>query len=239
MYKRQEPGWGFYAIFHNNDFGTVTDGDGVTYPNGSYCEALFECRPGESNHREALFGPPTCGGNGNGGYIYHDLVEQFPMKDGKPIGTSSEYPYDPLNPAEGRDPRFANTVVWNGSVMMSGGDKDHVVYTHKGVGATTDAFGSGTPTGYYLSLIHIFWSQLTDWMNSENDSIKIQTLLREFSQCESSFVNSLSGEVFDAIIFRIHPICQLRPDNRCFRSTFTCFESDFPRSISVSYTHLA
>lgn len=55
-----------------------------------------------------------------------------------------------MNPAEGRDPRFANTVVWNGSVMMSGGDKDHVVYTHKGVGATTDAFGSGTPTGYYI-----------------------------------------------------------------------------------------
>ena len=146
-----EPGWGFYAIFHNNDFCTVPDGaNGVTYTNGSYCEMIFECRPGEGNQREALFGPPTCGGNGNGGYIYHDLVEQFPMKDGKPIGTSSEYPYDPMNPAEGRDPRFANTVVWNGSVMMSGGDKDHIVYTHKGVGATTDAFGSGTPTGYYI-----------------------------------------------------------------------------------------
>lgn len=128
-----EPGWGFYAIFHNNDFGKVSDGaNGVTYPNGTYCEALFECRPGEGNQREALFGPPTCGGNGNGGYIYHDLVEQFPMKDGKSIGQSDKYPYDPLKPAEGRDPRFANTVVWNGSVMMSGGDKDHVVYTHKG-----------------------------------------------------------------------------------------------------------
>ena len=97
-----------------------------------------------------MFGPPTCGGNGNGGYIYHDLVEQFPMKDGKKIGESDKYPYDPMKPAEGRDPRFANTVVWNGSVIMSGGDKDHVVYTHKGVGSTTDAFGSGTPTGYYI-----------------------------------------------------------------------------------------
>lgn len=148
---RDEPGWGFYAIFHNNDFSKVPDGaNGVTYPNGTYCEMVFEYRPGEGNQREALFGPPTCGGNGNGGYVYHDLVEQFPMKDGKPIGTSGKYPYNPLNPAEGRDPRFANTVVWNGSVMMSGGDKDHVVYTHNGVGSTTDAFGSGTPTGYYI-----------------------------------------------------------------------------------------
>lgn len=147
---RSELGWGFYAIFHNNDFGKVSDGAYVTYSNGSYCEMIFECRPGEGNQREALFGPPTCGGNGNGGYIYHDLVEQFPMKDGKKIGESDKYPYDPMKPAEGRDPRFANTVVWNGSVIMSGGDKDHVVYTHKGVGSTTDAFGSGTPTGYYI-----------------------------------------------------------------------------------------
>lgn len=146
-----EPGWGFYAIFHNNDFGKVPDGaNGVTYPNGSYCESLFESRPNGGNHREALFGPPTCGGNGNGGYIYHDLVEQFPMKDGKTIGTSNKYPYDPMKPAEGRDPRFANSVVWHGSKLMSGGDSEHIVYTHKGTGATTDAIGSGTPTGYYI-----------------------------------------------------------------------------------------
>lgn len=146
-----EPGWGFYAIFHNNDFGTVPDGaNGVTYSNGSYCESLFESRPNGGNQREALFGPPTCGGNGNGGYIYHDLVEQFPMKDGKPIEKSSIYPYDPMKPNEGRDPRFANTVVWHGSILKSGDKNDHIVYTHTGVETTTDAFGSGTPTGYYI-----------------------------------------------------------------------------------------
>ena len=31
------------------------------------------------------------------------------------------------NPAEGRDPRFANTVVWNGSVMMSGRSEERRV----------------------------------------------------------------------------------------------------------------
>ena len=40
---REEPGWGVYAIFHNNDFSKVPDGaNGVTYPNGTYCEMVFE-----------------------------------------------------------------------------------------------------------------------------------------------------------------------------------------------------
>ena len=146
----EEPGWGFYAIFHNNDFYKITDGADGTYANGTYCEMLFETRPGGGNTREALFGPPTCGGNGNGGYIYHDLVELFPMKDGKSVGKSEKYAYDPLNPAEGRDPRFANTVVWNGTKMKSAGDNNHIVYTYRGPGATTDAIYAGTPTGYYI-----------------------------------------------------------------------------------------
>ena len=149
---KAEPGWGFYAIFHNNDFYKIPDaGNGVVYPDGTYTEMLFEYRPGgASNHREALFGAPSCGGNGNGGYVYHDLVEQFPMKDGKMPGKSNKYSYNPLKPNEGRDPRFANTVVWNGSKLTSNGDINHVVYTHVGAGSTSDAFGSGTPTGYYI-----------------------------------------------------------------------------------------
>lgn len=147
-----EPGWGFYAIFHNNDFYKIPDGGaGVIYPDGTYTEMLFEYRPGTGNQREALFGAPSCGGNGNGGYIYHDLVEQFPMKDGKAVGDrNSKYTYNPLKPNEGRDPRFANTVVWNGSKLTSGADVNHIVNTHVGAGITSDAFGSGTPTGYYI-----------------------------------------------------------------------------------------
>ncbi len=38
----EEPGWGFYAIFHNNDFYKITDGADGTYANGTYCAMLFE-----------------------------------------------------------------------------------------------------------------------------------------------------------------------------------------------------
>ena len=27
---------------------------------------------------------------------------------------------------------------------------NHIVYTHVGAGSTSDAFGTGTPTGYYI-----------------------------------------------------------------------------------------
>ena len=128
-------------------------GDGITYPDGTYCEMLFEYRPtAAGKEREALFGPPSCGGDGNGGYVYHDLVEQFPMKDGKNIDDlTSKYTYNPLKPAEGRDPRLANTVVWHGSKLNSAGDRNHTIYTPVGAGSTSDACGAGSPTSRLYS----------------------------------------------------------------------------------------
>ena len=103
------------------------------------------------NTREALFGPPTCGGNGNGGYIYYDLAKLFPMIDGKDIDDpTSAYTYDPLNQATNRDRRFHYTVVYDGRRLFNAGDANHVVNTYDGAGATTDAFGAGTVTGYYV-----------------------------------------------------------------------------------------
>lgn len=147
------PGWGFHAIFHTNDYYKNTDGaDGVTYSNGAYCEGLLEARgDGSGNTREALFGPPSCGGNTNGGYIYYDLAKLFPMIDGKAIDDpTGHYTYDPLNQAANRDRRFHYTVVYDGRTLFSNGDANHVVNTYDGEGATTDAFGAGTPTGYYV-----------------------------------------------------------------------------------------
>lgn len=146
-----EPGWGFYAIFESKDFYKQTDGEnGITYPSGSYCGTILEKKVGGGNGREGLFSPPTCGGNGNGGYVYHDLVEAFPMKDGKPVNESDKYTYDPLNPNIGRDPRLANSVIYDGCKLNSKGDNGHVVTIYKGKDGTSDAIYAGTPTGYYV-----------------------------------------------------------------------------------------
>lgn len=150
-----EPGWGFYALFKAKDFYQYTNVDGETYEEGAYSGTILEQKKGDGLDLERNFDPPTCGGTDNGGYIYEELAESFPMLDGKAIGTSDKYPYDPLHPNVGRDPRFANTVIYDGCAVTSGNDYTHKVYTSKGVGSTTDAIYAGTPTGYYIrKMIH-------------------------------------------------------------------------------------
>ena len=199
---RSEPGWGFYAIFHNNDFYNVSDaGDGITYPDGTYCEMLFEYRPtAAGKEREALFGPPSCGGDGNGGYVYHDLVEQFPMKDGKNIDDlTSKYTYNPLKPAEGRDPRLANTVVWHGSKLNSAGDRNHTIYTHVGAGSTSDAFGAGTPTGYYIRKFSHRGVAGNHWISTSQafDLIRYSEILLNYAEAANEYYGPNHKEILD------------------------------------------
>jgi hypothetical protein len=99
-----------------------------------------------------------------------DIVQTFPMKDGKPIGDpSSAYPYDPAYFWRNRDPRFNETIVYNGAPWGLGMDAPkpgRLQYTY--VGAEQN---SPTLTGFYLrkavdttqSSIEAFNSG-TDWI---------------------------------------------------------------------------
>lgn len=149
--NKEEPGWGFYAIFQAKDYVNLkNDGqqDGKMYDLGAYCETIVERKEGDGFGFSQWYAPPTTGGGGAGGYIYHDLVKLFPMIDGMPVEESS-LGYNPLEPAVNRDPRFMNTVTYDGCEMIS----NRVVgpiSIFKGVGATKDAIYQGTPTGYYI-----------------------------------------------------------------------------------------
>lgn len=144
-----EPGWGFYAQFQYHDFIQLTTYGDRTYNGGANCGNILTYKHSSSNEKEGLFYSPACGGNGNGGFIYHDLAVLFPMKDGKSV-TESKYEYDALNPNVNRDPRFANTVIYDGATCMNAGNGGYKVQTAKGYGATVDAIYEGTPTGYYI-----------------------------------------------------------------------------------------
>ncbi len=146
--NKEEPGWGFYAIFQAKDFVKLKDGtDGKMYDLGAYCETILERKAEDGFGFQKWYAPPTTGGDGVGGYIYHGLAELFPMKDGKSI-TESAFPYDPLEPNVNRDPRFGNTVTYDGCKMISNRVVGSI-YIYKGIGATKDAIYQGTPTGYY------------------------------------------------------------------------------------------
>jgi hypothetical protein len=144
----EERGWGFYAQFLASDFNTQKTYNDKTYTSGAYCGDIFSYKRGLGQEREGWFYPASCGGNGNGGYPTNEVVESFPMKDGAAPG-EGKYTYDRMNPAENRDPRFANSIVWNGASCMSAGDSSHKVYTYQGVGSTTDAIYQSTRTGFF------------------------------------------------------------------------------------------
>jgi len=78
-----------------------------------------------------------------------EIVNAFPMKDGKPItDPTSAYKYDPLYFWRNRDPRFKETIVYNGApwgIGVSAPQPGRIEYTY--VSAETN---SPTPTGFYM-----------------------------------------------------------------------------------------
>jgi len=106
------------------------------------CRRMQSSASGDRGPEERNF-PPSYYGNGKCNPT-QNLVDAFPMADG--------YPYDETNDTnmyENRDPRFYNTILYNGvifkgnQVEVFNGGKDMV----GGPNATID---NSTRTGYYL-----------------------------------------------------------------------------------------
>ncbi|GAB6009582.1 RagB/SusD family nutrient uptake outer membrane protein [Dysgonomonas reticulitermitis] len=75
-----------------------------------------------------------------------NLVDAFPMKDGKPIGQSAKYTYSEQSMYDNRDPRLDYTILHNGSQWLS-----TTVYTY--IGGRNNPTGSTdatTKTSYYM-----------------------------------------------------------------------------------------
>ncbi len=89
--------------------------------------------------------PPSLNGDGRVNPS-QNLVDAFPMENGHPIADPTSG-YDATNPYEGRDPRLAQYILYNGNMI---GDK--TIFT--GVGAGINRLDSisqkSTRSGYYL-----------------------------------------------------------------------------------------
>ena len=90
--------------------------------------------------------PPSLYGKGRLNPT-QNLVDAFPMANGYPISEAGSG-YDAQNPYEGRDPRLAASIVYNGDKM---GSAEIITGTY---GTNRDALnrdnGSSTRTGYYM-----------------------------------------------------------------------------------------
>ena len=136
----------------HNHSANLTDDDGKNN-NGAFAGNILDRKYQRESGHEAAYYPPSGSHSGtrHGGYIYKELADAFPMIDGKPID-NSQYTFDPLNPAQNRDPRFNNTVIYDGALVPADDtySATTVVNTWIGVGQTSDAVYQGTATGFYV-----------------------------------------------------------------------------------------
>jgi hypothetical protein len=102
---------------------------------------------------ETCWMPPSRGGNGYGAYPYQELVDAFPMKNGKLISDNSSG-YNANRPYDGRDPRLDCTIMHDSSLIVLYTD---YIQPIMGVplslylNAGADAVFKRTTTGYYVN----------------------------------------------------------------------------------------
>jgi hypothetical protein len=74
-----------------------------------------------------------------------EMVNAFPMKDGKAAGDpTSAYQYDPDYFWKNRDPRFKETIAYNGSLWELSGESGRIEWTYAG-----GEQNNPTPSGFY------------------------------------------------------------------------------------------
>lgn len=93
--------------------------------------------------------PSINGTAGGSNQPSKELVDAFPMKDGKKITASSEkYPYDPVLFYKNRDPRFNNTIAFNGVNWPLNGVTGYKIWTYF-EGSKSTELGKASNTSFY------------------------------------------------------------------------------------------
>ncbi|MCF0074979.1 RagB/SusD family nutrient uptake outer membrane protein [Dyadobacter sp. CY261] len=92
-----------------------------------------------------------------------ELVDAYEMKNGVPID-DPQSGYDPANPYKDRDPRFALSVIYNGS-NFKGTEVNTMAGGKDGLGVSVNA----TKTGYYMRK---FLSEAASWNQTTNATVR-------------------------------------------------------------------
>jgi len=126
--------------------------------------------------------PKSLGGSGSLAPTWNEVIA-FPMADGKvpnltgsTPNSSTKYPWDPVHFYDNRDPRFAQTIAYNGCIWPLQGNSTYRVWTYyyysnaAGTSTKTTEASGASSTGFYLrkavdpsiSLANLPYSG-TDW----------------------------------------------------------------------------
>jgi len=174
-----------YALNPTWDFSIWKDGTGTT-GNPTNTEAVlvtefntFQDSNGQNNNSYTNSALPKYLGTTGGSFTpTYDITLAFPMLDGKAPGVSTKYPYSLATFYKNRDPRFAQTIAYNGCNWATLGNSAYRLWTYyyytSAIGATAatkSTESSASTTGFYLrkavdptiSLANITYSG-TDWI---------------------------------------------------------------------------
>jgi len=106
-------------------------------------------QPAKNNQYDNSTRPAYTGTGGGSNRPTWDLVKAFPMLDGKKPGESTRYPYTVQQFYKNRDPRFGQTIAFNGATWPLNGNSSYKIWTY--LRGTTSVEPSGaTPTSFYL-----------------------------------------------------------------------------------------
>lgn len=137
----------------NNSYDLMADYREVflQYYGANAKEIIFHIQGGSGNKDvETANGPYGYSGNAKGNACTsptQDLVDAFPMKDGKAIGQSSKYPYS-FNASmyDNRDPRLSHTILHQGAHWLSS-----TIATYEGGRSNPSGISdTKTRTSYYM-----------------------------------------------------------------------------------------
>lgn len=127
-----------------------------------------------------------------------NLVDAFPMRDGKMPNESSKYTYDAQNPYANRDPRLNLTVLHQGSHWLG---VDLAMYQGGGNNPTSSALYSRT--GYYMcKFMGDHTGDQTEYQNSPHPWVVFRwaEILLNFAEAQNEVLNAPDDEVYDCLI---------------------------------------
>lgn len=163
-------------------------------------ELIFFRQGGQSKEVETKNGPLGFSGNsiGNGRTNpTQNLVDAFPMKDGKPVGESTLYPFNPQKPYDNRDPRLSLAVLYNGSKWLG-----RVLETYRGGANNPTNSAEYTRTSYYMRKFMGNFSNATEYSNGYHLWVifRYAEILLNYAEAQNEYLDAPSQEVYDALI---------------------------------------
>ena len=163
-------------------------------------EIIFFRQGGSGTGVESNLGPLGFSGTniGNGRTNpTQNLVDAFPMKDGKAIDEPGRYTYDPQNPYANRDPRLDLTVLHNGSKWLG-----TTLQTWQGGPHNPNSGEDYSTTSYFQRKFMGSFESFSDYSNVLHlwVILRYTEVLLNFAEAENEWLDEPSQEIYDALI---------------------------------------